>query len=1818
MDTVSILQAELLLQPCDVDVCLDRDPSGLSAKCLVPIQWLNRLSRTGKVTRPRHNLSEAERQAIVQYDAPRPSNAENLVVYICCVPKSARLVRGWTSPVPSRTTDDDDDSDPSVMSYLQRFCSAEGERVWKQYDRLRMVNRGSGTKIPEELTSGYISDLVRHVYCCTLLTLSTCDNGDNDGGDSDVDSNNTDGVPSPGLCHPNLLPIFCAVEGQKAFFFVHPFVTHTLKELVTFTPAVLRMSTVKQLFVTYQLLQALRELHNHNVAHGNLTISNVAVNEKLWVRLHLPRFFTTEENGKPFVAKSGSTPTAAADGSGDNGDLICYMKQWMSGEMSNFDYLMALNATAGRRLGNPNNHPVMPWIMDFSQLLGGWRDLTKSKFRLNKGDSQLDLTYEAGTILLGDLQAHQADMTSHHITDVLSDITYYVYLARRVPKEVLCAYVRPQWVPNEYPASIQRMQEWTPEECIPQFFTDPEVFRSIHPDLPDLEVPAWASSPEDFIAKHRSALESRHVSDCLHHWIDVTFGFKLSGSPSVEEKNVYLSLVDDHAKPTSRGIVQLFTRPHPKKSGFDRCLTSFLRVESRLAGSSPLGMRARSNSPPVDHVKANDGTVFSPLRQNSALAVTPADESDGCGIVVEYPAAKVVNRDDPDAVVVRKKSPLPEESTGDPSSSDQNRFQNLTLFGRQRSTAAGPQGKQMAPNLADLPIELPSDFDPLALMKEFEAIAKFNLSCLDYLEEGDGSDHLISSFEYHARRDFRYLACLIVDVLAYEKTSGVVSAMSLEQKMGHCRRMITAKEITVPHFIQKFLDVVIVLNRRKICALPVHLKSDILVSSFNGVLPFPSYFPTLYECLRVFICETDMHASGWTQNPVDVVTHWSRRLFHSLDAEGFDVLLPFLLPLFVNEATRFEATQRFFEEVSRRLGRRRTYAIFLKPLLALMENPPSPKAHAKLLYVGFIRQLIKGFGMEGFLERFSRFVIESVVASSPSYYETARSGNQNKRTSVDTGDLKDSLREETDGKDVFANDVTASPPKDGTGDGWVEIAADGDASPEANDVSVAEAMAVNETGEQPDLMSVASEGNDVSVGVDVSGVAMDTLRWLCQFVGPVLTSNYLVVPLLKGLCSTTLAENGDFPRSLPALKSLMQISFLYGKTIVLEQYVPFVEECVKTCELRLNSKTELSLVSSIALLCQCILQLPYNTLLNQIEGMCRLIFQRIIVLVSSPTRSFSAGPVVRLAAARLLVNTFVAVANCLGREEAQPVLAFPLQQFFSSFDRLYPTTAAMEPDSIERLRLRSLRERHKELGIEASIPSPTKRDATDGDDGETNSVGIANGEVMDQLKLVFTPAFAQSSYVQLCQLMGQINMRRLLYNADLIEQLAYGSLERQQGSQPPAASAIYLTKKGDEMASIDATYSNPLKAGSSDEDSDDGLEINEVHFGPSSWFVDLEERMDGGGIRLTMSDEQFLPQFEEARAEFNKKLTPTGTSSLDIRNQQPESGRSVEGTWLTHWKNLRGAHPRSPYRLERLKLQTYVGHVGAVRSLCAANSQQFFLSGGKDKTVKLWSLTSQGDGSAELTSQFTYTDHQRPLLGVHYIERTNSVLSCCSSLHIWDPNKGRKLRGLEAKSPILAVTCMPSPHAVVVAATDSNFQFADIRVGQFVHNWKMFPTSGFSGSTPRCLCVDSQGRYLIAGFSGGILSLFDARTGLSVKMWKVHVEDVTKIRETGDHNFVSTAQDGHMFIWDSSGGSLVTILRGHNEGVVDAQVYRDEVVTVSGSKLGIHTVYNFQSSFNAYRIKPDLVKGSLTSLELLPLSREFLVGTDGGQILHLA
>jgi hypothetical protein len=104
-------------------------------------------------------------------------------------------------------------------------------------------------------------------------------------------------------------------------------------------------------------------------------------------------------------------------------------------------------------------------------------------------------------------------------------------------------------------------------ELIPEFYILPEIFMHV-------ELPAWAhGSPMEFVYTHRKALESPWVSERLHQWIDLIWGYKQHGKDADLAFNLFSPELYEDA-PLQRenlsaetGCVphQLFTAPHPHR-----------------------------------------------------------------------------------------------------------------------------------------------------------------------------------------------------------------------------------------------------------------------------------------------------------------------------------------------------------------------------------------------------------------------------------------------------------------------------------------------------------------------------------------------------------------------------------------------------------------------------------------------------------------------------------------------------------------------------------------------------------------------------------------------------------------------------------------------------------------------------------------------------------------------------------------------------------------------------------------------------------------------------------------------------------------------------------------------------------------------------------------------------------------------------------------------------------------------------------------------------------------------------------------------------
>lgn len=308
---------------------------------------------------------------------------------------------------------------------------------------------------------------------------------------------------------------------------------------------------------------------------------------------------TTENNGFNIVDSilSGSSDIASSD----------ITAKWCSGQISNFQYLMLLNTIAGRTFNDMTQYPVFPFVLsdyesekiDLSDP-NVYRDLSKPMgAQSNMREQQFKERYDATK----EMSANTPPF--HYGTHYSSAMIVTSYLIRLRPFTE--SYLKLQGGKFDHPDrlfhSIPKLwksasQDNTTDvrELIPEFYYLPEFLINSNnfqfgelqegKTVQDVELPPWADGdPIKFVRIMRNALESDFVSEHLHEWIDLIFGYKQQGIEAIKATNVfhYLSypgsidiekIRDSHERAVIVSIIhnfgqtplQIFRKKHPVKN----------------------------------------------------------------------------------------------------------------------------------------------------------------------------------------------------------------------------------------------------------------------------------------------------------------------------------------------------------------------------------------------------------------------------------------------------------------------------------------------------------------------------------------------------------------------------------------------------------------------------------------------------------------------------------------------------------------------------------------------------------------------------------------------------------------------------------------------------------------------------------------------------------------------------------------------------------------------------------------------------------------------------------------------------------------------------------------------------------------------------------------------------------------------------------------------------------------------------------------------------------------------------------------------------
>ena len=151
---------------------------------------------------------------------------------------------------------------------------------------------------------------------------------------------------------------------------------------------------------------------------------------------------------------------------------------------------------------------------------------------------------------------------------------------------------------------------------------------------------------------------------------------------------------------------------------------------------------------------------------------------------------------------------------------------------------------------------------------------------------------------------------------------------------------------------------------------------------------------------------------------------------------------------------------------------------------------------------------------------------------------------------------------------------------------------------------------------------------------------------------------------------------------------------------------------------------------------------------------------------------------------------------------------------------------------------------------------------------------------------------------------------------------------------------------------------------------------------------------------------------------------PSSEEDNALKRELPRSAHGLSGNWLAYWQYEIGVSQQDAhFHFHQIRLQSFPGHSGAVKCVAPLSSEDFFLSGSKDRTVRLWPLYNSGDGTSETAPRLVYAQHRKSVFFVGQLEAPQYVVSCDGAVHVWDPFTGERAQ----VRPVLLLPCCALP-----------------------------------------------------------------------------------------------------------------------------------------------------------------------------------------------
>ena len=278
--------------------------------------------------------------------------------------------------------------------------------------------------------------------------------------------------------------------------------------------------------------------------------------------------------------------------------------------------------------------------------------------------------------------------------------------------------------------------------------------------------------------------------------------------------------------------------------------------------------------------------------------------------------------------------------------------------------------------------------------------------------------------------------------------------------------------------------------------------------------------------------------------------------------------------------------------------------------------------------------------------------------------------------------------------------------------------------------------------------------------------------------------------------------------------------------------------------------------------------------------------------------------------------------------------------------------------------------------------------------------------------------------------------------------------------------------------------------------------------------------------------------------------------------------RMVRPTWHAPWKLMR----------------VISGHQGWVRCIAVDPSNQFFVTGSNDRTIKFWDLAS---GKLKLT----LTGHISAVRGLALSSKHAYLYSCAEdkTVKCWDLEYNKVVRNYHGHlSGVYCMSLHPKLDILATGGRDSVVRLWDCRTKAQIHV--------FSGHTNAVSSIISQEfePQIVSGSHDHMVRLWDIGTGKSIETLTNHKKAIrTMSFHPEEYTFVSGASD-NMKVWKCPEGEFLRNISGHHSIINDVAINQDNVL-VSCADDGSMKFWDWKSGYNFQTMESKPQPGSISS-----------------------